>query len=94
MGGGPPRFEDIPPMPTSDVQDLAGWMSQRNCELRNAIEFGDPVLVAKIGGLVGQGAALLSSIGRNFPDMTRQPDFSDDEIRSRSAPGEGRFAPY
>ena len=94
MGGGPHRFEDIPSMPTSNVQDLAGWMSQRNCELRNAIEFGDPVLVVKIGGLVGQGAALLSSIGRNLPDITRQPDLSDDEIRSRSAPGEGRFAPY
>ena len=87
MCGGPPRFEDIPSMPTSNVQDLGGWMSQRNCELRNAIEFGDPVLVAKIGGLVGQGTALLSSIGRNLPDITRQPDFSDDEIRSRSAPG-------
>ena len=85
MGGGPPRFEDIPP---------TGWMRQRNSELRNAIEFGDPVLVVKIGGLIGQGAALLSSIGRNLPDMTRQPDLSDDEIRSRSAPGEGRFAPH
>ena len=31
------RVEDIPPMPTSDWQDLAGWMSQRNCELRNAM---------------------------------------------------------
>ena len=38
-------------MPTSDMQDLAGWMSQRNCELRNAIQFGDPLLVAKIGSL-------------------------------------------
>ena len=40
--GDVPRVEDIPPMPTSGVQDLAGWMSQRNCELRNAMEFGDP----------------------------------------------------
>ena len=43
-----------------------------------------PALVAKIGGLVGQGASLLSTMRHNFPD--------DDE-RLRSAPGEGRFAP-
>ena len=57
------RVEDIPPMPT-DVQDLAGWMSQRNCELRNAMEFGDPLLVAKIGSLVGQGASVCQWRGR------------------------------
>ena len=51
------------PMPTSDMQDLAGWMSQRNCELRNAMEFGDHLLVAKIGSLVGQGASLFSTAG-------------------------------
>ena len=33
MGGGLHRFEDIPPIPISNVQDFAGWMSQRNCEL-------------------------------------------------------------
>ena len=62
-----PRVEDIPPMPTSDMQDLAGWMSQRNCELRNAMEFGDHVLVAKIGSLVGQGASLFSTAVRDVP---------------------------
>ena len=46
--------ENIPPMPTNP-QDLEGWLSDRNCELRNAMEFGDVGLVALIGGLVGQG---------------------------------------
>ena len=92
MGCGPPRFEDIPPIPTSGAQDLAAWMSQRNCELRNAIEFGDPMLVAKIGGLLGQGASVLSTVRSGLPEG--QTDISDDEIRSRGAPGEGRFAPY
>ena len=39
--------------------------------------------MAKIRGLVGQGAAVLTTIGRNLPNVTRQPDVSDDEIRSR-----------
>ena len=53
-GHGPPSVENIPIMPT-DNQGLHGWFSDRNCELRNAMEFGDAELVAKIGGLVGQG---------------------------------------
>ena len=35
------------PLPMSRI--FRGWMSQRNCELRHAVEFGDPVLVAKTG---------------------------------------------
>ena len=63
-----------------------GVESQRN--LRNAVEFGDPMLVAKIGGLLG-----LSTVGSGLPEAICQTDFSDDEMRSRGAPGEGRFAP-
>ena len=40
------------------VQDYPEWMGQRNCELRNAIEFRDPVIVAEIGCLVGQGVSM------------------------------------
>ena len=57
MGEGPPCVENIPPMPSTNVQELEGWISDRNCELRNAVEFGDMSLVAKIGLLVGQLAA-------------------------------------
>ena len=81
---GPPCFENVPPIPSSDIQDLAAWLSQRNCDLQTAIKYEDPGLVAKIGGLVGQGASLLSTMEHNLPD----------DERSRSAPGEGRFAPY
>ena len=63
MGNGPPSAENIPPMP-ADPQDLEGWLSDRNCELRNAMEFGDVGLVALIGGLVGQGASQLG-LGRH-----------------------------
>ena len=40
MGSGPPCVENLPPMPTSDLQDLERWMCDRNCDLRNAMEFG------------------------------------------------------
>ena len=48
MGTGPPSVDAIPPMPT-DPQELEGWLSDRNCDLRNAIEFGNPGLVSQIG---------------------------------------------
>ena len=54
-GDGPPNLEAIPPMPTSDLQDLEMWLSNRNCELRNALEFRDTATIAKVGALVGQG---------------------------------------
>ena len=53
MGSGPPCVENIPPMPTFDLQDLERWMCDRNCDLRNAMEFGDSSLISKIGGLGG-----------------------------------------
>ena len=40
MADGPPVLEEIPPMPTTDVQELEGWLSSRNCELHNVLEFG------------------------------------------------------
>ena len=65
MGSGPPRVENLPPMPTSDLQDLERWMCDRNCDLRNAMEFGDSSLISKIGGLVGQGAGQLEILSRD-----------------------------
>ena len=36
MADGPPVVESIPPIPMSSVQDIEGWLSNRNCELKNA----------------------------------------------------------
>ena len=47
--------EYIPPMPTFNLQDLERWMCDRNCDLRNAMEFGDSSMISKIGCLVGAG---------------------------------------
>ena len=65
MGSGPPCVENIPPMPTFGLQDLERWMCDRNCDLRNAMEFGDSSLISKIGGLVGQGAGQLEILSRD-----------------------------
>ena len=65
MGQGPPSLENIPPMPTTNIQDLEGWLNDRNCDLRNAMEFGDSSLMAKIGLLVGQGATQLGHLGQD-----------------------------
>ena len=45
---GPPPVREIPPIPT-DHQELQGWVSERNCDLRNALEFSDSATVAKMG---------------------------------------------
>ena len=54
MADGPPVVESIPPIPMSSVQDIEGWLSIRNCELRNALEFGDSATVAGLWWHRGQ----------------------------------------
>ena len=50
----PPSVKEIPPIPVS-AQELGGWISERNSDLRNALEFGDTTTVAQIGSLLSQG---------------------------------------
>ena len=42
-------------------------VSDRNCDLRNAMKFGDSSLMAKIGLLVGQGATQFGHLGQDVP---------------------------
>ena len=42
-------------------------VSDRNCDLRNAMEFGDSVLISKVGALVGQGAAQIETFVGDVP---------------------------
>ena len=42
---GCPSLDNIPPVP-DNVQDVEGWLSCRNCESRNALEFGDQGTIA------------------------------------------------
>ena len=39
------------PFLEEDRQDLEGWLSCRNCEVLNALEFGDVATVDKVGAL-------------------------------------------
>ena len=48
-------------IPPTDHQELQGWVSDRNCDLRNAFEFSDHATVAKVGSLLSQGTAHLAS---------------------------------
>ena len=64
--GTPPIVQEVPPMP-EDRQDLEGWLSCRNCELRNALEFGDVATVGKVGALVAQGSARMVAFAQDIP---------------------------
>ena len=48
--------------PMSSVQDIEGWLSNTNCELRNALELRDSATVARVGALVAQGSVQLASL--------------------------------
>ena len=61
-----PSLDNIPPVP-DDVQDVEGWLSCRNCELRNALEFGDPGTIAFLGKLVAEGASKLAVLTEDVP---------------------------
>ena len=60
------------------------WANSRvkwNCDLRNALEFGDTSTVAQIGSLLNQGISQLVSVSRDVPesrssmmDLIEEPD--------------------
>ena len=62
MADDPPVVESIPSISVSSVQNIEGWLSNRNCELRSALEFGDSATVARVGALVAQRSAQLASL--------------------------------
>ena len=60
----PPCVKDIPPIP-QDKKDLEGWISERNCDLRNPLEFGNAGTITQIGTLLSQGIAQLSRVSKD-----------------------------
>ena len=60
-GEGPPDVSVIPPIP-DHLQDLEEWMNGRNCELRDALEFGSPEVVGCVSTLLAQGASRMASM--------------------------------
>ena len=61
---GPPFVKAIPPMPT-DHQELQGWISEGNCDPRNALVFSDSATVAKVGSLLCHSTARFRVAGRS-----------------------------
>ena len=49
-----PDVDRVPPIP-SEEQLIYDWLSSRNCELRNALEFGDHRTVSKLSSLLVEG---------------------------------------
>ena len=66
--------------------ELSVWMEDRQKDLQEALSTGDHSRAVTLSLMLTKGA-------ERMVEMTRQ-DISDDEFRSRAAPGEGRFAPY
>ena len=75
-------MEDMP----TDEQNLRSWLEDTNLEMRDALDAGNTEATSLLGPLIANGADHMHAICRY--------EKSDEEFRSRSAPGEGRFAPY
>ena len=62
MANEPPDVDRVPPIPSQE-QHIYDWLSSRNCELRNALEFGDHRTVSKLSSLLAEGCGRLASFG-------------------------------
>ena len=78
----PGLMEDMP----TDAQNLRSWLEDKNLEMRGALDAGDTEAISLLGPLIAKGPDHMRAICRC--------EISDEEFRSRSAPGEGRFAPF
>ena len=72
-----PRFDQGAAKP-SDRQDLESWVSNRNCEMRIALEFGD---APSIGTLLSQGS--VAGICDSRPADGREVVVVNDEFHDR-----------
>ena len=73
-------------MPCLIPAELSAWMEDRQKDMQEALNTGDHSRVIELSSMLTVGA-------ERMVEMTR-PEISDDEFRSRTALGEGRFAPY
>ena len=71
MRDGPLSLDNIPPLPSANVQDVEYWLNCHTCEMRNALEHGDVGTIARCGSLVAQGAAMLGTLSHDIPMNAR-----------------------
>ena len=55
-------MDRVPPIPVQE-QRIYDWLSSRNCELRNALEFGDHSTISKLFSLLADGCGRLAAFG-------------------------------
>ena len=63
----------------TDEQNLRSWLEDKNLEMRDALDAGDTEAISLLGPLIAKGADHMRSMSRY--------ENSDEEFRSRSAPG-------
>ena len=79
---GPPSVDAIPPMPSSDLHELQGWLSAPNRELRNASEFGDTTTIAKLGnGFFRRNRVIGRRVQIDFDVGSDRPGRSEETLR-------------
>ena len=59
-GEAPPDLSSIPPVP-DDHQAIVEWMTARNRDLRNALEFGTADVISQVSIMLAQGATKLAA---------------------------------
>ena len=62
MANKPPDVDQVPPIPVQE-QHMHDWLSSRNCELGNALEFGDHSTISKLSSLLAEGCGRLAAFG-------------------------------
>ena len=62
MANEPPDVVGVPPLLVQE-QFLYDWLSSRNCEFRNAFEFGDHSTISKLSSLLAEGCGRLAAFG-------------------------------
>ena len=59
-GDAPPDLSSIPPVP-DDHQAIEEWMTARNQDLRNALEFGTADVISQVSNMLAQEASKLAA---------------------------------
>ena len=94
MANEPPDVDRVPPTP-AHKQHLHDWLSSRNCELRNALEFGDYSTISKLSSLLAEGSGRLAGFASaDAMDTTSRSDLlaaliADGDAKRRCLPGKG-----
>ena len=68
-GDGPRVVDNVPPLPFH-AEDVERWISDRNCELRNALEIGDATVVSQKEVLLARGVVKFSILSGASTDVT------------------------